>query len=150
MYRIQPAIIRIADDWGGGLYGDSRGVRDHNGVDYRYDPGEPILSPVVGRVSKLGYPYQDDLSYRYLEVTALTNYADYRWRFFYVEPKPGLSVGDDIGLFTVLGKAQDISARYPANADKGTMGNHVHLEIIDTDGEYVNPKHLLPINTVRG
>ncbi len=123
---------RGRDSWGSGAFGASRGSRTHVGIDYAVQPGSVLLSPVTGVVTKLGYPYGDDLSFRYVQVT---DEDKNRHRFFYVEP--GVKLGDEIFPATTLGTVQDIVRRYPT--PRG-MKPHIHYEIIDANGLYVNPK----------
>lgn len=125
---------RPADSYGEGHFGASRGSRTHTGQDFACYPGTKITAPVDGIVTKLGYPYADDLSYRYVEVT---DSDGLRHRLFYVEP--GVSVDDAVleGV-TILGCAQDICARYPNG-----MTGHVHYEIKTTGGSFINPLDFL-------
>jgi len=123
--------LRGTDPGGSGHFGASRGRRLHMGVDFAAAPDSVLLSPVTGKVTKHGYPYSDDLSYRYIQIVDKNGW---RHRFFYVDPIPVLDstveVGDEIG------KVQDISTRYPV--PKG-MKCHIHYEIIDKNGNYVEP-----------
>lgn len=118
------------DAFGSGHFGASRGGRSHNGFDLLCDPGGAICSPVVGTVTRLGYPYGDDLSFRYVEVTV----GGYQFRTFYVEPC--VSVGDKVDQCSFIGEAQDLGKRYPG------MPNHIHLEIMKR-GEYIDPTPFL-------
>ncbi len=98
-------------------------------------PGTEILSPVFGVVTKLGFPYSDDHSFRYVEIT---DDLGERNRVFYI--KPTVKKGDKVQADqTVIGIAQDISSRY-RDPSKPPMKNHVHFEIIDADGNYINPE----------
>ena len=127
---------REDDDYGSGEYGASRGGRLHRGVDYACVAGSEIYSPVEGKVTKLGYPYSDDLSYRYVEVTDAIGFSH---RLFYCLPSVG--VGDIVNRHIVLGVAQDISARY---IDNGHMNNHIHYEVVNYLGngkEYFDPEN---------
>lgn len=123
---------RGRDRHGSGEFGAPRGGRTHEGVDYAVAPNSLVLPLRSGKVTKLGYPYGDDLSFRYVEVT---DARGYRWRYYYVEPmvQAGLAVepGDAIGL------AQDLRPRY-----KG-IKPHVHLEVHDPTGRALNPETLL-------
>ena len=121
--------LRGQDAWGSGAFKASRGDRDHNGVDIIAQAGSPFFAMTQGVVTKLGYPYADDLSYRYVEVT---DRAGGRWRYFYLEP--GVEEDDVIEPYDKLGIVQDIQARY----DK-RMTPHLHFEIINAHGEYVDP-----------
>lgn len=116
---------------GGGWFGAPRGgTRTHRGIDYACYPATEILSPVRGVVTKVGYPYGDDLSFRYVEVT---DDAGYRHRTFYIEPC--VEVGDKVYDVDVIGKAQAIVTRYPGHG----MKNHIHYEVISPDGQYIDP-----------
>jgi murein DD-endopeptidase MepM/ murein hydrolase activator NlpD len=119
---------RKPDAYGSGEYGAPRGDRTHNGIDYTLS----VLSPVAGTVTKLGYPYSDDLSYRYVEVT---DSIGYKHRVFYI--RPVVKVGDVVSRETEIGQPQDVAARYTA---KGWMSQHVHYEIKTPDGDFVNPE----------
>lgn len=125
---------RGIDDWGDGSYGASRGNRTHKGIDYEATVDAEILSPVMGIVSKLGYPYADNFSYRYIEIT---DAYDLRHRFFYVNPL--VELNDFIKVDSVIGKAQDIAGRYNSQG-KGYMKNHIHYEILKPDGTSINPE----------
>ncbi|MAG24824.1 hypothetical protein CMI47_04520 [Candidatus Pacearchaeota archaeon] len=123
---------RGKDTWGSGDFGASRGSRLHMGVDYEAPAGATLLSPVHGIVTKHGYPYGDDLAYRYIQVL---DPDGNRHRFYYVTPtaelREAVCEGDP------LGTVQNIVRRYPT--PKG-MKNHVHYEIIDADGNYKSPE----------
>jgi len=123
---------RGSDDFGSGEFGASRGSRTHKGIDYTAPAGAELISPVDGEVTKLGYPYASDLSFRYVEVTDTDGI---RHRMFYVSPD--VAVGDSVSRQDPIGKVQDIAGKY--NTDTRKMKNHVHYEII-VWGEYVNPE----------
>ena len=125
---------RTTDAWGSGAYGAPRGTRKHKGIDFVCVRGTIINSHIIGVVTKLGYPYSDDLSYRYVEVT---DAAKLRHRFFYVEPL--VEKGDVIITDTPLGVAQDISSRY-RDPDKPPMDNHCHYEILYRNGKPIDPE----------
>jgi murein DD-endopeptidase MepM/ murein hydrolase activator NlpD len=117
---------RNADKWGQGYFNAPRdgGKRSHSGIDYYCESGAVILSPIAGKVTKLGYPYGDDLSFRYVEVT---DKEHARHRLFYVEPS--VEVGDKIEEGDQIGYSQDLTTRYNT-PEKGPMPNHVHYEIM--------------------
>lgn len=118
---------RMCDGQGCGHFGASRGSRKHNGVDMACRPGTPIGSPVAGQVTKLGYPYNGDTRVRYVQIVS----EKYRYRVFYVDPE--VAVGDWVALNEEIG----ISQRLESMDRGGTQ--HVHLEIIGPDGEYIDP-----------
>lgn len=123
---------RHEDKWGSGAYGAPRGDRTHNGIDFVAEPGTMIYPDKFGEVTKLGYPYGDDTSFRYVEVT---DENGYRLRYFYLIPV--VKVGQRVDKDTVIGAVQDLTTRYPG------IKNHVHLEIKLPDGSYVNPSEYL-------
>lgn len=122
--------FRDCDDWGCGHYGAPRGDRVHRGVDIVAAPGDPVFCLNRGIVTKVGYPYSDDLSYRYVEVTD----AGVRWRYFYCEPI--VNVGDEVDAYTQIGTAQALGDRYPG------ITPHMHLEVIGPDG-HIDPTPLV-------
>ncbi len=128
--KTESQLLVRNDEAGQGHFGADRGSRTHRGVDFYLLPGEVLLSPVTGTVTKVGYPYADDLAYRYIEVSLMNNH---RHRFFYVEPEH--EVGNIILVGTRLGTAQDIVKRYPGIG----MRHHVHYEI-KYGSTYINPE----------
>lgn len=122
---------RKCDAHGCGEFRASRGSRKHNGVDLECLPGTLVSSPVCGTVTKLGYPYSDDLSFRYVQVES----QGYEFRIFYVDPL--VSVGDQVRKGDILGACQGLQGRYPG------ITNHVHLEIKDDHGDFVDPTPVL-------
>lgn len=114
------------DAMGLGYFGAKRGSRSHNGIDLVHAVNDVVLAFRDGVVTKLGYPYADDLSYRYVEVT---DDFKHRARYFYVDPS--VEVGDEVNAGQVIGFCQDIAARYNESdmVDHEKMQNHVHFEI---------------------
>jgi murein DD-endopeptidase MepM/ murein hydrolase activator NlpD len=131
--------MREPDDFGAGHFGASRGNRTHRGVDIAAEAGSACYSVTDGIVTKFGYPYADDFSYRYVEVTydQVT-----RFRYFYVEPGEDLKIGDEVYSGVYLGTVQDVAAKYETEDKK--MNNHIHFEVIE-DGEYIDPVETLYI-----
>ena len=125
---------RMNDPWGSGEFGAPRGNRTHKGIDYACYPRTEIQTPVSGTVTKLGYPYGDNLKFRYVEVTADDGM---RHRLFYVEPD--IKRGAEVSAGDIVGISQDISSRY-RDESKPAMINHVHYEILDDAGDPVNPE----------
>lgn len=119
--------VRKSDKWGEGHFGASRGNRTHKGVDLACYPGSKVLCPVDGVLTKYGYPYGDDLSYRYVQIT---DAAGRDHRFFYVETH--LSIGVPVERGELIGKVQFLGGRY---AD---ITEHVHYEV-KQDGRYLDP-----------
>lgn len=123
---------RTPDAFGKGHYGAPRGKRKHNGEDLNCCHGSIILSNQTGRVTKIGYPYADDLTYRYIQITSSDGIRDFR--FFYVEPS--VKLGDWIEDGDVIGSAQNLELRYEG------ISNHIHFEV-KVDGKHVDPNPFL-------
>lgn len=115
------AAPRTWDHFGSGAYGASRdgGVRHHAGVDYAAVAGQAVKAPISGYVTRIGYAYDDDLSFRYVEITNPA--LRYQARVLYVSPE--VAVGETVRLGEAIGEAQTLQGRYPGITD------HVHLEV---------------------
>lgn len=118
--------IREPDKYGSGEYGAPRGDHTHRGVDIAAMPGATVLSPVAGEVTKHGYPYGDDLSIHYVQITDANGY---QVRLFYVYPT--VEVGDTVGVGLPVGIVQSLQERYPG------ITNHVHVEVKTPTGDYI-------------
>ena len=124
--------LRERDSWGEGYFGASRGKRKHHGIDYACWPGSEVLAPVSGIVTKIGYPYADDLRFRYVQITA----DKLHYRIFYVEPAIGIMNQQMDKDETVIGYSQDLHHRYPS------ITQHIHVEVKDGK-KYLNPEDYL-------
>ena len=115
---------RGEDAYGEGRFHASRdgGARDHEGVDYVASPGQTVVAPISGYVSKIGYAYPDDQSLKFVEIDnpALHLTA----RVFYVDP--AVAVGDSVAVGRPIGQAHSLQQRYPLG-----ITDHVHLEIAE-------------------
>lgn len=119
--------VRQPDKYGEGHWQASRGRRKHNGIDYVVKGGDRVYSPCEGRVTKHGYPYADDLTYQYVQITDAN--GDHH-RLFYVYPLG--RVGRWLLKGEFCGYAQSLQHRYPGITD------HVHYEI-KRGSEYIEP-----------
>lgn len=119
--------LRGTDKWGSGEYGAPRGDHTHQGVDIAAVPDARVLAPVAGTCTKHGYPYGDDLSFRYVQIT---DDRGYDVRLFYVEPL--IDVGQKVGPMLPVGIVQSLQGRYPG------ITNHVHLEVKTPAGEHIS------------
>jgi hypothetical protein len=115
--------LRHVDPGGAGWFGASRIGRRHTGVDFVAAIGEDIRAPAKGTISRIGWPYADDLSYRLIDL-AIGDLAIIR--IFYVDPVEDLEVGHLVVTGQTIGYAQDIVARYP---NPPGMQNHVHVAL---------------------
>lgn len=137
MIRLKTAKIAICerrgwDEYGAGYYGAPRGGRTHSGVDFLAEPGEILLTPVAGVVTKIGWAYRDDPFYRYVQISCG---EDLKHRFFYVEPLR-LNIGDHVKAGDPVGVVQDLGRRYRG------IPNHVHYEIM-AGTKFINPDDYL-------
>lgn len=110
------------DEAGFGHFRAPRGGRSHAGEDYECVPGQDVVTPCVGIITKIGQVYSDDPQWKYIEVS---HHGLYRVRLFYVTA-PGNYVGVRVDQGDVIGKAQDITIRYPGQG----MKPHVHMGVI--------------------
>ncbi len=140
--------VRRQDSYGEGHFGAQRSklvkgdivYYEHEAIDYCCYPGTKVLAPVSGIVTKLGYPYGDDLAFRYVEVTAIDAL---RYRTFYIEPSVKLGEAVMMGE-TIIGVSQRLGERYPANdRHKYPITEHIHFEIRNKAGDYFNPDEVM-------
>jgi murein DD-endopeptidase MepM/ murein hydrolase activator NlpD len=114
---------RSHDAYGDGWFHARRdgGSRPHEGVDYDDQPGQTVVAPISGYVSKIGYAYPGDSKLRYVEIEnpALRLTA----RALYIDPS--VQVGESVALGRPIGTALSLQRRYPG------ITNHVHLEIAE-------------------
>lgn len=120
---------RGEDNHGSGAYQAPRSYGKHNGIDYAVLPASLVLANTAGLVTKLGYMYADDLSYRYVRMKTLLGYTV---TYGYVEP--AVDLGARVTKDTVLGEVQDIAKRYEG------ITQHIHVSVKDPQGKYINPE----------
>lgn len=124
-----------SDASGDGNFGASRGDRLHVGVDLLAEPGEPVRSPIDGRYIRRGYPYRGDDRY----FMAVLHGEGLEVRIMYVEPLASLQPGDPVRRGEIIGKAQNVAAKYGA-----PMRPHIHVEARRIVGaEILNPAPFL-------
>jgi hypothetical protein len=132
--------IRKTDAYGSGHFGASRGVRTHKGIDFACYPGSEIYAPATGIISKLGYPYGDDLSFRYVEI--FTD-DELRVRVFYIKPIV-ISGENAIKGITLIGISQELGVRYPSNEHHAhAITEHVHVEVKSGETGFIDPTDML-------
>lgn len=127
---VSPVVAepRGTDRWGQGHFGAPRGDRKHEGVDYALPIGATVLALTAGRVTRTGYAYGDDMSYRYVE---MTDRHQHRLRYFYVDPT--VKVNDNVLPGDPLGRVQDLTRRYAG------ITPHVHFEVYEPGGDRIDP-----------
>lgn len=128
--------LRGEDAYGAGAFGASRaaGARRHRGADYVAEPGEIVRAPIAGIVQRIGFAYRNDERYRYVELADAETGRDVR--VLYVGPL--VQLGAIVEAGDPIGRAQDLSARYPRG-----ITNHVHVELRQS-GALADPANLLP------
>lgn len=122
--------LRGQDRHGSGAYGASRdgGRRVHKGVDIAFQ----VAARMSGTVTKIGYPYsQNDLDKAHFRYVEVTDEAGFRLRYFYVSPT--VEIHQIVERGDPLGFPQDLTGIYPG------ITPHCHFEVINLDGEYVDP-----------
>jgi murein DD-endopeptidase MepM/ murein hydrolase activator NlpD len=128
--------VRGIDLYGSGSFGAQRdhGKRKHEGTDYIAAPGSAVRSPLSGKVIATGAAYGNDPYLRFVEIADPVRKI--RARLFYVQP--GVRVGKRVEAGDIIGAAQSLDRRYPL------ITNHVHVEIRDARGAYLDPGRILP------
>ncbi len=127
-------LLRGCDPLGCGEFGASRsgGTRTHLGIDFRAIPGEAILAPISGTVTRFPIPYANDNRYKGIEIKNDT----YLVKMFYLSPT--VQVNSKVIAGQKIGIAQDISAKHGS-----AMINHVHFEVYK-DGKLIDPTNMIP------
>jgi len=128
------AIVRGCDPLGCGNFGASRGTRSHSGIDYKALPGEAILSPITGKVTRYPFPYADDKRYTGIEIVN----ASYKVKMFYLSAS--VTIGTEVKAGQQIGTAQNISDKHGSS-----MVNHIHFEIYDKNGILLDPTTMIPV-----
>lgn len=125
--------IRGKDRWGDGGFGSSRTRKDntqstHQGTDFVSQPGERILSPISGTITRTDVdPYGDG---RYSGVIIRDDEGN-ETKILYIDPK--LPPGSRVEAGENIGTAQDLSSKYPG------ITNHVHIEFWHGRARYGTP-----------
>lgn len=114
--------IRGRDKWGNGQFGSNRTRNDnsahaHQGTDFVTQPGETILSPISGTITRTNVdPYGDG---KYSGMIIRDDNGN-ETRILYVDSN--LPPGSRVESGSSVGTAQDLTSRYPG------ITNHVHVE----------------------
>ncbi|UUC45590.1 M23 family metallopeptidase [Flavobacterium cerinum] len=123
--------IRGCDAHGCGSFGASRGGRTHNGVDVVVTPGQNIVSPISGTITRFPYPYKGDFNYKGIEIKN----SEYTVMIFYMNTT--VLANTKVTAGQTIGKAQNIAAKYGNG-----MTPHVHIEVRDSKGNLINPTNM--------
>ena len=83
---ISNGTVRGTDKWGSGHYGAKRGTRLHNGIDIVADYGSDVVSPIDGTVTRISYPYSNDLAYKGIFIKGSGAYSNFEIKIFNLFP----------------------------------------------------------------
>jgi len=130
--------VRACDSFGCGGFGASRdgGSRRHMGTDFLATAGQDVLAPTSGTLTRaVNRVYASDPRYTGF---VLSGTSGFTMKGFYVATDPSL-IGTHVTAGDVLGTAQDLGLKYPG------ISNHVHLQIMDPTGAFIDPATVVPI-----
>ncbi len=116
---------RGTDGQGCGAYGSPRGGRTHAGTDYVCDPGQDVYAPISGTLTRETRPYATG---PYSGVIISNSRMDVS--LFYLLPNKA-KIGKMVSEGDIIGKAQDISQKYPG------ITPHIHMQINSIDPEII-------------
>lgn len=121
--------IRGFDNHGRGHYGAPRGSHTHQGIDLVCEAGTPIQSPIVGMITKIGWPYPDEerRHLRYVEITS----NGWAFRVMYVTPL--VELWQTVTTGDIICRSLMLKNIFPGITD------HIHFEVIDSKGNRVDP-----------
>ena len=112
----------------------------HHGLDLPAAAGSIVVAPVGGKV-QTRYYYRVQTDYTY-EIAIITP-EGLRWEFHHIDPgtipeeiERLADEGGSVTAGTVIGRIYD--------ASEIDIEPHVHINVIDTDGIYLNPQAYLP------
>ena len=133
--------VRREDAYGYGHFGASRdgGTRDHKGVDYMADAGQPVKAPISGYVTKIGTAYSSSPELKFIEIRNPA--LRYEARVFYVDPQ--VRVGESVHLGDVIATMHTLKDK-----DGDGMTDHVHLELSGPNGVKFDATEVLTAHVV--
>lgn len=131
---------RNTDKQGSGVFGANRIKKGipykHLGLDLVSVPNDEVVSPIFGKIVKVGWAYGDGkLGSMTIEGTGQHKGATVKLLYL----KASLFNGVDVEPGDVIGYAEDVSAYHAAKGNDG-MVNHVHGELTLT----VDPGAYMP------
>jgi len=133
---------RDTDPQGSGVFGASRdgGTRRHLGLDLVSVPGDEVVSPIFGTITRIGWAYKDG-KLGSMTIEGRDQHKGATVKLLYV--KASLQSGLDVDAGYIVGYAEDVAAYHEAKGHGG-MTNHVHGELT----MIVDPGQYLPALTV--
>lgn len=116
------------DAQGSGLWHASRVDRLHKGLDIEVFPNEEVFSPIAGAYVRTAQPYPEDSRFGGIVIAG-------KWctvLLYYLSVLP-FAAGEYIRRGDPIGRAQDVSLKYPPKKPGGHMKPHIHIEIAEVD-----------------
>lgn len=134
--------VRGTDSYGNGAYLAARSTgnvqRQHLGVDLLCKPGQLIVAPCAGKITRIGYAYPGDLRYESIHLQP-DEWPAVDIKMLYVAPV-NIIEGDFVTCGEVLGRSQDLGEKYPG------ITQHCHVEII-IEGYHQDPMSYLTLTS---
>jgi len=128
---------RNTDKQGSGVFGAARdgGARRHLGLDLISVPDDEVVSPIFGKIVKLGWAYADG-KLGSITIEGTGQHKGATVKLLYV--KASLASGLEVEPGDVIGYAEDVSGYHAAKGNDG-MICHVHgeLTMIVDPGQYL-------------
>lgn len=139
---------RGTDSWGSGVFGASRGGRQHAGLDFVAVVGDDVVAPFTGSVVHVGIAYPGS-TLGSVHIQGDAEFNGWRAKLLYVRTDAGL-LGRRVLAGDRIGDAQDVAAYWAEKepGHVGTMVNHIHLEILVTEPRHIDPAICLPMNLI--
>ncbi len=140
------------DDEGKGWFGAPRVGGTHKGTDILANPGDPIVSPIEGKVENRLMVYSDGITskkpwlkvFRSVHIRGTGPYKGMLVKLYYVDGK-GPRIGEKVKAgTTVLGLLQNVGKDHRAPR----MKPHVHVRV-EWNGVEIDPATVLPAWTTR-
>lgn len=99
-------------------------TRAHNSLDISSQPGQGVVAPTSGQISRINYAIYDPDTGAGLSYVQISTDQGHMVRTLYVDPASGLEVGQNISAGQYMGSAEDLHSHYSS-----TMPQHVHVDI---------------------
>lgn len=137
--NILPRMVIRMDPKGDGHFGSGRTGHTHQGTDFLVSGGNPVYSPIDGKIVRYGYAYKDSTTYRNIVIHG----EGVEIKIMYARLATGVQVGDRVSRGQRIGTAQAVSQRYGGPP----MRDHLHVEARRIVGdELMNPEHLFHLS----
>lgn len=133
---------------GVGWFAGPRGPnRLHPGTDYASNPGDPVISPVAGKVEYVGHAYGEPTINDSESLAKLKNElrsihikqesGDLKFVVLYVNSS--VKKGDKLRMGDQIGTTGRLQQYYSEKPNPSYVPDHLHLNIIDNNGYFYDP-----------